>query len=92
MAKYWLGVCYLKGYGIAQNTTLANAYLNTHFETKTAAERTDANGETTTESILQSEEQITEMAFTDQAAPLPRDCIVWSMKDLITNQRHCRTA
>ena len=78
MAKYWLGVCYLKGYGIAQNTT---------------AERTDANGETTTtESILQSEEQITEMAFTDQAAPLPRDCIVWSMKDLITNQRHCRTA
>ena len=65
MAKYWLGVCYLKGYGIAQNTTLANAYLNTHFESKTAAESTNAIGDTTTGNTPQIEEQITETALSE---------------------------
>lgn len=31
MAKYWLGVCYYKGYGVAKNNQKANEYLNTNF-------------------------------------------------------------
>ena len=65
MAKYWLGVCYLKGYGIAQNTTLANAYLNTHFESQTAAESTNAIPQKTTVNSAQIEEQTTETALSE---------------------------
>ncbi|WP_064966659.1 T9SS type A sorting domain-containing protein [Tenacibaculum ovolyticum] len=33
MAKYWLGVCYYKGYGVAKNIQKANKLLETNFKT-----------------------------------------------------------
>ena len=33
MAKYWLGVCYYKGYGVVKNIQKANELLETNFKT-----------------------------------------------------------
>lgn len=33
MAKYWLGVCYYKGYGVTKNIPKANELLETNFKT-----------------------------------------------------------
>ena len=32
MANHWLGICYLKGYGVPKNITRANDLLKTNFE------------------------------------------------------------
>ena len=63
MAKYWLGLCYLKGYGVAKDIAKANALLETDFEqaqaTTIAQTATDAIDTETMSIIANLEENST---------------------------------
>lgn len=43
MAKYWLGVCYLNGYGVDKNTSKANELLGANFSNTTSIGKSISN-------------------------------------------------
>ena len=65
MAKYWLGVCYLKGYGVVKNISKANALLNTRFEEQTVVESTNTVVTASPETQDSNEDETTKVATTE---------------------------
>jgi hypothetical protein len=52
MAKYWLGVCYLKGYGVTKDIAKANDLLKTNFEEQITTQSGNSEVETNIENVV----------------------------------------
>ena len=52
MANHWLGICYLKGYGVPKNITRANDLLKTNFEDQPTTESVNSVVETHSENAV----------------------------------------
>ena len=62
MAKHWLGVCYLKGYGVAKDIAKAKELLKTNFKAQRALQSSSAVVETNLEKVVNQFETTEETA------------------------------
>ncbi len=54
MAKYWLGVCYLNGYGVSKNIQKANELLETNFDVTNSSTAVDTDSQQSTNAVSES--------------------------------------
>lgn len=77
MAKYWLGVCYLNGYGVTKDTQKANELLGTSYENISTV-----NSETESQISNTTLEQVNTISSNNENTTLSQEAILgtWSGK------------